>query len=149
MNAQHSAVGRSRQLIAVLGGVVILGACAATRSGSVQSRHDASVLRAGTASSTAVVPAGELAVASSKSLLEALRQLRPEYLWRRNPSPMNPDGWYATVVVDGVVMGDVRDLQTIPAAHVREVRFLDAREALLRLGTGGEGGAILVSIGRR
>jgi hypothetical protein len=61
---------------------------------------------------------------------------------------VSPDGYYATVVVDGVIMGDVRDLQTIPARHVREVRFLDARVAMLRLGNGGEGGAILVMIGR-
>ncbi|MGH7719056.1 MAG: hypothetical protein ACREON_09470 [Gemmatimonadaceae bacterium] len=94
------------------------------------------------------ISAWELGRGPDRSLYDALRRLRPELLWRRYPSPWNPEGYYAALIVDGTPMGDAPDARTIPARQVREVRFIDRREALMRYGTGSEGGAILVSVGR-
>ncbi|HJR62062.1 MAG TPA: hypothetical protein VJ803_00055 [Gemmatimonadaceae bacterium] len=133
----------------VPGTIATLAACATIPEGPNRGPRDGNALQATTVSSKSIVQSGELTTASARSLYDALRRLRPEFLWPRNATPMYPDGFYAGVIVDGTPMGDVLSLQTFPAAHVREVRYVTARDAMLRYGPGYEGGALLVTVGRR
>ena len=127
---------------------VTLAACAPISNGPGRWTQDSNALHASTLSSKSIVGPRELTSAPARSLYDALRRVRPEFLWRRNPSPLNPGGYYAGVIVDGTPMGDVLSLHTFPATHVRQVRYVTAREAQLRYGPGYEGGAVLVAVGR-
>jgi hypothetical protein len=129
--------------------IATLAACATIPDQPSRWPQDGSVLQASTVSSKSIVHSRELATTPARSLYDALRRVRPEFLWRRHPTPMSPEGFYAGVIVDGTPMGDVLSLQTLPATHVREVRYVTARDAMLRYGPGYEGGAVLVTVGRR
>ncbi|MGH7717804.1 MAG: hypothetical protein ACREON_03020 [Gemmatimonadaceae bacterium] len=143
MRALRHKIGPSGRLVATVAVGVALVSCAPLRS--TAGEHE---LQTSTYSAKNVVSASELGGASERSLYDALRRVRPELLWRRYPSPSNPQGYYAALVIDGTPMGNALDARTIPARQVREVRFMDRSEALLRYGAGSEGGAIVVSIGR-
>jgi hypothetical protein len=143
---------RHRALVAITAVPVTLtslGACATIPDEPSRWSQDGSALHASTVSPKSIVQSGELTTIATSSLYDALRRLRPEFLWRRNPSLANPAGHYAGVIVDGTPMGDVLTLQTFPATHVREVRYVTAREAMLRYGPGYEGGAVLITVGGR
>lgn len=135
-------------LLIVLASAATLAACAPISSGPGLRPQDSNALHASTLSSKSIAGPHELTSAPARSLYDALRRVRPEFLWRRNSSPLNPGGYYAGVIVDGTPMGDVLSLHTFPATHVREVRYVTAREAQLRYGPGYEGGAVLVTVGR-
>ena len=81
---------------------------------------------------------------------QAIQRLRPRWLLARGPvraAPSTED--YPQVVVDGMRMGDLRQLRSIPLEGVREMRFLSSGEATLRHGSGYPAGAIEVTMGGR
>jgi hypothetical protein len=51
------------------------------------------------------------------------------------------------IYVNGSFFGDADSLSSIQARNVREIRFLDARQATLRYGTDHTVGAIVVTTG--
>jgi len=50
--------------------------------------------------------------------------------------------------LDGVRMSELNGMSTIPAERVREIRFINARDATTRWGTGHDSGVILVTTKR-
>lgn len=80
----------------------------------------------------------------SGNLLEALRNLRPNYLRGRDPM-RTPDVYFD----DSTVPNGISELATIRPEGVEEVRFLNAMEATQRYGTGHTAGAIVVILSRR
>jgi len=80
--------------------------------------------------------------------LAIVQRLRPNFLRTRGATSFgNARGGrtpVAQVVVDGAPRGDVTALSQIPAAAVREIRYLNAADATIQFGTGYDGGAILV-----
>ena len=77
--------------------------------------------------------------------MDAVRQLRPHWLRTRGPTSLRNPGRSAIVVyVDDVRLGGVEYLETLRAASVASMEYLDGSEASVRFGTGHEGGAILV-----
>lgn len=112
-------------------------ACAAHRS-QVRSDHTSNATLAGMSTSRDVLSARELQDASGSNALEVVRQLRPIFL--RSRGPLHAP-W---VFVDNIPLGDVGELQRIPATSIREIRYLNARVATRDFGTGYSGGVIHV-----
>ena len=81
---------------------------------------------------------------SYQNALEAVQYLRPQML-----RPRAGAGAQAVVLyVDDVRMNDMNGLTTVPANRVREIRFINARDATTRWGTGHDSGVILVTTKR-
>lgn len=76
-----------------------------------------------------------------RDVLSVIRSLRPSYLRRYG------DHGAAEVVayIDGIRVGHVTALQSLPASTVHEVRFLTGIDATNRYGMGHGSGAILVT----
>lgn len=80
---------------------------------------------------------------------DAIRQARPQ--WLRSTRGQSSIVASSTaqrglrVYVDGILFGGAPDLQSIEVRSIREVRFLDARQATLRFGTNHAEGALVIS----
>ncbi len=86
----------------------------------------------------AVLTGEEIASVSVATAYDAVARLRPGYL--------RPTGGQSRVVyMNTHVVGGVEALRDIPAFRVREIRYLSPREATDRLGSGHEGGVIIVT----
>jgi hypothetical protein len=83
-----------------------------------------------------VLAAEDLATVSNLSLYDAIQRLRPRWLQPRAGQPL------PRVMMNGSQMGGVEVLRGMQATDVSSVRFLDARDATTRYGTGYTGGAI-------
>ncbi|HEX7121850.1 MAG TPA: hypothetical protein VF178_05710 [Gemmatimonadaceae bacterium] len=97
----------------------------------------------------------EIAAGTYETALDAIRGLRPTMLIARGtsmtqssstPGVSEPGAASVGIVayLDGVRLNDLSALSTIPAARVREIRFLNARDATTRYGSGHGSGAIVV-----
>ncbi len=87
----------------------------------------------------------ELAAGPYQNALEAIQALRPSMLIPRGTG-MGPVPVVA--YMDDVRLNDLNGLATIPANRIREIRFVNARDATTRWGTGHASGAILVTTKR-
>lgn len=92
------------------------------------------------APASAAVTSSELRTTGVSDLYTALKDIRPGYLRSRTAS----DETGPVVYVDGVRMGTVDVLRTVPVSHVVEVRSVRASDATTRFGTDHAGGALLV-----
>jgi hypothetical protein len=87
--------------------------------------------------------AEDLVGTSELMLHDALMRLRP--IWLQERGPTTALGVAPLVVyVDNIRAGTAEFLQSIPVETVREVQYIDARDATTRWGTGVAGGVILV-----
>ena len=79
------------------------------------------------------------------SAFQLIERLRSRWLQTRGTTSIsNPAGSYAMVVLDGVPWGELNVLSNMTIIGNEEIRFLNARDATTRFGTGYDGGAILV-----
>ncbi|HEX9562711.1 MAG TPA: hypothetical protein VF981_02020 [Gemmatimonadaceae bacterium] len=77
--------------------------------------------------------------------LEVIQNLRPSMLIRRG----TVSGFVPVVAyMDNVRLVELNSLSTIPANQIREIRFINARDATTRYGTGHASGVILVTMKR-
>jgi len=76
-----------------------------------------------------------------QNALEVVQYLRPQMLRPRGSLPV-------MLYIDDVKMNDMNGLATVPSNRVKEIRFINARDATTRWGTGHDSGAILVSTKR-
>jgi hypothetical protein len=79
-----------------------------------------------------------------QSALEVVQNMRPQMLRPRSGAGAQPVMLY----VDDVRMNDMNGLATIPSNRVKEIRFINARDATTRWGTGHDSGVILVTTKR-
>jgi hypothetical protein len=93
----------------------------------------------GSSRSRNVITAEEIASANVNNVYQLVERLRPHFLRPRGPAEE------LVVYVDNIPVGGVRALGDVNISRVREVRFLDSREATQRFGAGHRSGAILVS----
>ena len=87
-----------------------------------------------------------------QNALEVVRNLRPGMLIPRGAAP-DASGLGAAsipimVYMDDVRLGDIGSMVNIPAGRVVEIRFINARDATTRYGTGHGSGVILVTTKR-
>ena len=119
---------------ALLVAVPVLAVACAT---ATQSEGDSPV------SSRSRIVAEDLVSTNELMLYEAVQRLRP--MWLRHRGPTTAMGTAPLVVyVDNVRAGTAEFLRDISVESVREVQYIDARDATTRWGTGVAGGVILV-----
>lgn len=100
------------------------------------------------------ITAEEIASVSASTAYEVVQRLRPQWLVTRGAAgtraPILEGGLSGGIVVylDGVRRGGVDALREIPAEQVRELRWLDAKDATTRYGTDHSSGVIEVYIRR-
>lgn len=99
----------------------------------------------GGSSSTGVLTMEDLEGWEGRSLGEAIQALRPRWLRSRGNTSIEFGEETVRVILDGAVIGAAdQALRQIEVDVVRDARYLDAREATTRYGTGFGGGAIAV-----
>ena len=124
-----------RRLALVAAAVSLTAGCASAGGGQAGSR----------AGSRNLIVAEELGGGVFSNLGDAVRRLRPAWLRPRGTtSAQTPGASGLPVYIDNVRAGDMSRLESISVERVKEVRYLDPREATFRWGTGHTGGAIEV-----
>jgi hypothetical protein len=92
-----------------------------------------------------VITFAEIETLQVATAYEVVLQLRPEYLRTRGPASVStPTPAEAVVYLDGVRQGGPETLRRIRKQTLREIRYMDSREATTQFGTGHRAGAILV-----
>jgi hypothetical protein len=76
--------------------------------------------------------------------LEVIQNLRPQMLRPRTGAGTQPIRLY----IDDVQMNDMNGLATMPPHRIKEIRYLNPRDATTRWGTGHAGGVIVVTTKR-
>lgn len=91
-----------------------------------------------------LITAEDMADMQHVSALDAVRRLKPNWLRRRGVDSFR-GSFPMAVVVNGVVAGGVRILESYRCGDVKEIRYLNARAATMRYGDKAGGGAILIT----
>ena len=95
-----------------------------------------------------VLSAAEIAEAHAdiSTAYDAVARLRPNWLASKGPVTANPSvGGYASVFVDGQLVGNLDALRRIEAYHVGDITYYDVTQAGAKFGfRGGGAGAIEV-----
>lgn len=93
------------------------------------------------------ITAAELRGLEALSAYEAIARLRANFLRSRGPTTLGraDGGAWPIVFIDGMRLGPIGELRSIPASDLREVRLLNGAEAQFRFGTGYPAGVILLS----
>jgi hypothetical protein len=96
------------------------------------------------------ITAADIAGITASSAYDAVVKLRANFLRDRGiNSFMTPVRSTRPVVfVDGIEMGTIHELRSIPARDVAEIRFLSSSEAMFRFGDGYLAGVIHVTTKR-
>jgi hypothetical protein len=100
-----------------------------------------------------LIPQAEIAANASEAsnALQIIEKLRPQMLRTRGTSsPTDPTGETARpkVYVDNVAYGELSTLTNLNASQIREIRFINSRDATTAWGTGHMGGVIHVIMKR-
>ena len=120
----------------VLCGLVLLGACGG--GGGAPAASSAPRPVRGSADR---ITEQEISAGIYQNALEVIQNLRPNMTVARGTSTSPVP---VMAYVDDVRLADMSGLATIPAGRVKEIRYVNARDATTRWGTGHGSGVILV-----
>ena len=100
-----------------------------------------------------VIAEAEITASASEAAnaLQIIEKLRPQMLRSRGVgSPTDATGESARpkVYVDNVAYGDIGTLTNLTANQIKEIQFINSRDATTKWGTGHMGGVILVTTRR-
>ena len=99
-----------------------------------------------------VITEAEINSGAYQNALEAVQNLRPSMLIPRGVGSDATGLSAATIPIiiymDDVRLGEPSSLTNIPANRVKEIRFMNARDATTRYGTGHSSGVIVVTTKR-
>jgi len=123
--------------------MLILVACGGGGSGSSAQPGAAPRPVRGTAD---IITEAEINAGVYQSALEVVQNLRPNMTRPRGSTSQGPVP--VILVVDDVRLGDLNAMGNIPASRVKEIRYINARDATTRYGTGVGSGVILVTTKR-
>src|SRR5688500_6350323 len=90
-----------------------------------------------------VISEAEIKASGFQTALEVVQNLRPAMTRPRGTSPQTGTVPIA-LFVDDTRMGDVSAMANIPADRVKEIRYINSRDATTRWGTGFGSGVIQV-----
>lgn len=95
-----------------------------------------------------VITEAEISSSAYQNALEVVQNLRPQMLIPRgvgsDPSGLSAASIPIIIYMDDVRLGEPSSLTNIPANRIKEIRFMNARDATTRYGTGHSSGVILV-----
>lgn len=160
-------------LVLVSISALTLAACAGASSGASSGAQAATVEKPVAASSRYVLAQADLEKVQADNAYDAISKLRPEFLRGRSENTSfiqqqvkgnskDPGGASVTnsstsgtatvatpvpvmVYKDNARLAGVDDLRQVPLSTIREIRFLQGPEAVIRFGTNHSAGAILVT----
>jgi len=99
-----------------------------------------------------VITEAEINSGQYQNALEAVQNLRPSMLIPRgvgsDATGLSAASIPIIIYMDDVRLGEPSSLTNIPANRVKEIRFINARDATTRYGTGHSSGVILVTTKR-
>ena len=96
--------------------------------------------------STDVITEAEINASVYSHALEVVQNLRPTMTRPRGSTSQGPVP--VVLFVDDVRIGELNAMANIPANRVKEIRYINARDATTRYGTGVGSGVILVTTKR-
>ena len=141
----HLTASRSLHLVAIATSV-LLAACAGTGPSQSRALENTYTMARGDSPGIVEVTRNDLSAASTgSSLYSAIRYLRPRLLEPRHDIRGLPSSAIFAVYVNGIRVGSLEALETIPSNHVRKVEFLPA-DGRRPYGFRYEPGAILVTL---
>ena len=137
--------------VVVLVAVLASAACASSGTGG-GGGGGGSGLGSGTASARIerdVIAEAEISTRASDAAnaLQVIQKLRPQMLRTRGlASPMDRTGETVQprVYVDNIDYGNLSTLSNVNASQIREIRYINSRDATTSWGTGHMGGVILI-----
>ena len=131
-------------------GVVMLG-CGGGGS-STAAQPETGAAPRGTRGAANLITEAEIGATAYQNALEVVQNLRPQMLIPRgvgsDASGMSATSIAIIVYMDDVRLGEPGSLVNIPASRVKEIRFMNARDATTRYGTGHSSGVIVVTTKR-
>jgi hypothetical protein len=99
-----------------------------------------------------VITEAEIGASAYQNALEVVQNLRPGMLIPRgvgsDASGMTAASIPIVIYMDDVRLGEPASMVNIPASRVKEIRFMNSRDATTRFGTGHSSGVILVTTKR-
>jgi len=93
-----------------------------------------------------LITEAEINASVYQNALEVVQNLRPNMMRPRGSTAQGPVP--VVLFVDDVRLGELNGLANIPAGRVKEIRYISARDATTRWGTGVGSGVILVTTKR-
>jgi hypothetical protein len=93
-----------------------------------------------------LITEAEISASVYQNALEIVQNLRPNMMRPRGSTAQGPVP--VVLFVDDVRMVDLNGLSTIPAGRVKEIRYINSRDATTRWGTDVGSGVILVTTKR-
>ncbi len=95
-----------------------------------------------------VITESEIGASTYQNALEIVQNLRPQMLIPRavgsDATGLSAASIPIIIYMDDVRLGEPSSLSNIPASRVKEIRFMNARDATTRYGTGHSSGVIVV-----
>jgi hypothetical protein len=122
--------------------VTFLGMACASGGGS----SDTGSQQPGVSRSRNLITRAEIEAINESTAYDVVEQLHPDWFTSRvtlRTGPILP-----VVYLDNMRRGEVSELRSIPIDDVEEIRFINARDATTRWGTGVSGGVIQVTTRR-
>ncbi len=114
--------------------VALAGCASAAGSGST---------RSGTST---IITRDQLDQNASSTAYEIVQRLHPQWLiFRGETSLTNPGHSEVSVYLGSSRLGDASELRNFIGSQLESIRYLDARQATLRFGSGHVGGAIIMT----
>lgn len=114
--------------------VVVISGCSAKSGGSSGERR-----------SRDVITAEQIAETGAQNAYEVVEQLRRGWLTSRGATSLvDPTPRVPVVFLDNFELGELDSLRGIGVAEIREIRFIDGRDAVTRYGSQYGGGIIQV-----
>ena len=104
---------------------------------------------AGTGGSSTLIVRAQLEELASQSAYSAVETLHRRWIMPRRGVGLATVPLYARVVVDGIVRGELVELDRLNTVNIETMRYLSAPDATIKYGTGFPGGAIEVATRRR
>ena len=131
-----------------LGAASGCGGAAASTPGTASTPSTRASAPAPARSSRSVLTADEILKTGATNAFQAIQKARPSWLNTRPTNDARGGALYEglAVYVDGVRYEE--RLDQLPATSIKEIRFLDGREATTRFGTNHGGGALLILLAR-
>lgn len=130
-------------------GCLVLGVAVACGGGTASTTTTTNRPTRGAAD---VITEAEISASVYQNALEVVRNLRPSMLIPRGASSDASGMGAASIPIiaymDDVRLGDIASLINIPSGRVKEIRFVNSRDATTRYGTGHSSGVILVTTKR-
>jgi hypothetical protein len=131
-------------------GVAVLG-CGGGGSGTTAQPETGAAPRA-TRGAANLITEAEISASQYQNALEVVQNLRPGMLIPRgvgsDASGMTAASIPVIIYMDDVRLGEPASMVNIPASRVKEIRFMNARDATTRYGTGHSSGVIVVTTKR-